>query len=113
VKHVEKRHTIKQMKETLAIAIGASQFILGLESIVWKDEDYAKFATMADMATSIQKSNPTHEQYFVLMVAWGRFFKTLADRIPQPELKEKADALFKSIAEPYGKWFEIKDEEIK
>ena len=109
MKHREQRYPFKVMKETLAIFIGSSQFLLGLESIVWTDKDYANFAVMAEMVTDIQKSNPTHEQYFVLMVTWGRFFKTLVDRVPQPDLKDKAEALFKQLSEPYGKWFEIKE----
>lgn len=109
-KHIKERYPFKQMRETYRVAMSASAFLLGMESIIWKDEDYLRFTTIAEMTQQIEDSNPTHEQFFVAMVTMTRFFKTIVDRLPDPELRAKGQELFNQIAAPYGKWLEVKEQ---
>lgn len=107
----EKRTPFKLMKEHSRIAMSAAAFLLGMESIIWKDEDYVRFTTIAETVKQIEASNPTHEQCLVATVSMLRFFKTLIDRLPDAELATKGQALFDQISPFYGKWLEIKTDD--
>ena len=100
--------TVRDMKETIRVFTAGCWMILGNKMLNWPDEDYARFGTLADMTTQMQKQNPTHKQHLVVLVAWGRFFKSIIDRVPLEvlPLQDAALKLYNKAIEPYAKWFE-------
>ena len=101
--------TIRGMKATIQVMIAACQMLLGHPALQWPDEDYATFGVLADMTTACLKNNPTHKQVLVLVVAWGKFLKSVTDRVPVPELQAASLKLYTQAIDPYQKWFETKE----
>lgn len=103
----EKGRTVRDIKETTRVFTAGCWMILGNKMLNWPDEDYARFATLADMTTQMQKQNPTRQQLMVVLVAWGHFYKSILDRVP-PEVKLMQTAgmkLYEKAVEPYAKHF--------
>ena len=105
----EAGRTFRDMKEAIKVMIAACHMLLGHKYLNWPDEDYATFGTLGDMTSAVQKNNPTREQYMVLVVTWGKFLKSISDRVPVPELQAASLKLYNQVIDPYQKWFKESD----
>lgn len=102
--------TVRGMKETLKILVSQTHMLLSHNLFEWPDEDYATYMTLTEMSGHILMNNPTKKQLLAVLVVWGRFCKSVSERVPVEELKVKALALHESTIAPYAKWIEEEDE---
>lgn len=97
--------TVRGMKETLKIFVSSVHMLLAHNAFDWPQEDYATYMTLQEMSSPILKNNPTKKQLLAVLVTWGRFCKSVSERVPVEELRTKALALYEQTAAPYEKWF--------